>query len=258
MYSSDTPRPRVVVYDLGLQGWQVAILNSLKSAGIFTELRKFDYSKYPEFWNIKVNKGEYGWKVGILSEIVQDFPGIIVWLDSGSLMKTSFLRNIERLLVNDRCIASPTSSGSFFQWTHPGIYAYYGESKPEKFRHINNCSSGVLVFNTHTAMELLKKWLDCALHKDCIAPPGSSRKNHRQDQAALTYISAREGCFFSKTPAQFRVINHMDRVCAENIVRYEQLNSVPWKISENDRLRMKKFKGRRKGNWWDLVWEVEA
>ncbi|CAG8597223.1 184_t:CDS:2 [Paraglomus brasilianum] len=255
-FSSNTPRPRIIIYDLGLDGWQIALLNSLKSAGVFTELRKFDFSKYPDFWNIKVNAGEYGWKVGILSELVRDFPGILVWLDSGSFMRTPFLRNIEKLLKNDKCIASPKSSSTLFRWTHPGVYAYYGVPRPEKFRYVDNCSAGVLVFNTHTASKLFGEWLDCALHKDCIAPEGSSRKNHRQDQAALTYLSAREGCFCRKTPIEFNVMNHMDRNCAENIVRFEQLNSVPWNISEGDRLQMKRFKGKRKGYWWKMAWEV--
>ncbi|CAG8649852.1 1781_t:CDS:1, partial [Paraglomus occultum] len=158
---------------------------------------------------------------------------------------------------NDKCIASPTSPGSFFEWTHSGIFAYYGVPLPEEFRHIRNCSGGVLVFNTHTVSKLLGELLNCALNKDCIAPPGSNRKNHRQDQAVLTYLSAREGCFCTKNTTTFNVINHMDSDCAENIVRFEQLNSVPWNIAEQDRLGMKKFKNRHKGQWWELLWEVE-
>ncbi|CAG8567004.1 1702_t:CDS:1, partial [Paraglomus occultum] len=256
-YPSNVPRPRIVIYDFGLYGWQISLLNSLKSAGFLTELRKFDYSKYPDFWDIRIHKGEYGWKVGALSEIVRDFPGIVVWLDSGSLMRTPFLRNIENLLVKDKCIASPRSAATLFVWTHPGMYDYYGVPQPEEFRDVENCSSGVLVFNTHTAGKLLEDWLDCALHKDCIAPPGSSRKNHRQDQSAFTYLSAREGCFCNLTAAEFNVMNHMDYQCAENVVRFEQLNSVPWNITEYDRLRMKKTKSRRRGPWWDLLWEVK-
>jgi hypothetical protein len=31
-------------------------------------------------------------------------------------------------------------------------------------------------------------WRACAMVNDCIAPRGSSRKNHRQDQAVLSYL----------------------------------------------------------------------
>ena len=33
----------------------------------------------------------------------------------------------------------------------------------------------------------------CALHKECIAPEGSSRLNHRQDQAAITTLAGMHG-----------------------------------------------------------------
>ena len=33
--------------------------------------------------------------------------------------------------------------------------------------------------------------------KDCIAPPGSSRKNHRQDQAVLSYLVHKAGYPFA-------------------------------------------------------------
>ena len=35
---------------------------------------------------------------------------------------------------------------------------------------------------------VLKKWVDCALVLDCIAPPTSDITNHRQDQTALNFI----------------------------------------------------------------------
>lgn len=41
--------------------------------------------------------------------------------------------------------------------------------------------------------ELARPWYECSITRQCIAPDGSSRKNHRQDQAALTVITARNG-----------------------------------------------------------------
>jgi hypothetical protein len=38
------------------------------------------------------------------------------------------------------------------------------------------------------ALRLLHSWLACARHVECIAPAGSHRGNHRQDQAALSVL----------------------------------------------------------------------
>jgi len=35
---------------------------------------------------------------------------------------------------------------------------------------------------------LVRRWKDLALQEDVIAPPGSNRSNHRQDQALLTLL----------------------------------------------------------------------
>ena len=39
----------------------------------------------------------------------------------------------------------------------------------------------------------LRGWRECSLDVECIAPSGSHRGNHRQDQAALTVLAWRHG-----------------------------------------------------------------
>lgn len=46
-----------------------------------------------------------------------------------------------------------------------------------------------LIINSTTIQtKLMQPWLHCALEKSCIAPPGSSRRNHRQDASAITLL----------------------------------------------------------------------
>lgn len=40
---------------------------------------------------------------------------------------------------------------------------------------------------------LARPWYECSITRQCIAPDGSSRKNHRQDQAALTVLAILTG-----------------------------------------------------------------
>ena len=53
-----------------------------------------------------------------------------------------------------------------------------------------NCHGALVGLDTSkpAARAFLAAWLDCALHLECIAPPGSHRGNHRQDQAAFTLL----------------------------------------------------------------------
>ena len=37
--------------------------------------------------------------------------------------------------------------------------------------------------------DLARPWYECSLIRQCIAPNGSDRSNHRQDQAALTVLA---------------------------------------------------------------------
>ncbi|CAG8606587.1 16048_t:CDS:2, partial [Dentiscutata heterogama] len=130
------------------------ILDKFKSKKKIDELRNFNYTKYPEFWNIKKNrfsKGEYGWKVGIIKEISIEFPGFLIWSDSGTIISQKTLENLPKILKLYNGFISSKSSGTMAKWTHPGVYKYFNDD-------------------------------------ECIAPRGSSRKNHRQDQAILIYL----------------------------------------------------------------------
>ena len=82
----------------------------------------------------------------------------------------------------------PRSSGTVREWTHKGMLKAMPPT--EEFLDKPNRKGGVVLFDTRRAgvLKLLQCWTDCALDKNCIAPEGSSRKNHRQDQAALTIL----------------------------------------------------------------------
>ena len=43
------------------------------------------------------------------------------------------------------------------------------------------------------ARQLAEEWARCAMDEYVIAPVGSSRENHRQDQALLTVLAYRNG-----------------------------------------------------------------
>ena len=56
-------------------------------------------------------------------------------------------------------------------------------------RNCNGAFLGIKKDLHGAASSVMPVWVECALNRSCIAPEGSSRRNHRQDQAALTMLT---------------------------------------------------------------------
>jgi len=216
---------RLVVYDLGVFKHQQRELLRLMNRGYLDELRVFNYSTYPTFWNISEARGEYAWKPGIVAEVSKDYPGVLVWFDSGTLPERDYFENLTHLLNKYDGFLSPQSSGVMSTWVHPGVYDYYKDDA-SKYDKIANCNAATVAFDTKKVQRIIDEWYSCALDKDCIAPPGSNRTNHRQDQAILTYLVVRDG--YRCLPITLSVHTHQDRECHEIIALHEKSSkSIP-------------------------------
>jgi len=213
-------KTRIIVYDLGLSVKQNKEIDRMRKKGYLTELKLFNWSKYPSFWNIDEARGEYAWKPGMIYEVSQKYPGILIWLDSGTKVQEKFFENIDMFLSESNGFISPTSPGQMINWTHPGVYDYFNDDHT-KFDDLLNCNGASIVFDTKLTQSLINVWYECALDKDCIAPPGSSRKNHRQDQSLLTYFAAKEGRICDQDRTYFGFQIHDDRECKNEIAQYE-------------------------------------
>ncbi|MDX6747036.1 DUF1647 domain-containing protein [Polaribacter sp. PL03] len=176
---------KVIIFDLGITVKEIEIIkNDFPSF----ELRKFDYSLYPSYFNIKKNAGEYAWKPVIINNILNEFKTSVCWLDGGNKVVKP-LTSI-RKLIEFYGFYSPFSKGIISDWTHPKTLDYIGVSSDVallKKRSLNGaCVSAN--YNNIEVRNVIEKWSDCAKSKDCIAPEGSSRENHRQDQAVLSTL----------------------------------------------------------------------
>ncbi|KAG0321098.1 hypothetical protein BGZ99_004116 [Dissophora globulifera] len=223
-------RPTLIVYNLGgMSNEQMAQLQYLKDNQYIDEYRDFEYEKYPAFWDISVARGEYGWKAGIIKEVADEYRGLILWLDSGNMLALDFLRYLPGYL-DKFGFWSPRSSGSFRQYTHPGLPQFYGDTL-EMYAQESNCNGAAIAFdasNDDIYNGLLNEWYRCSTIKECIAPVGSSRTNHRQDQAALTFLVKKmhfvEQCRYF--PEHYGVTVHQDKVCRERIRAYKIMKGL--------------------------------
>lgn len=216
---------RLIVYDLGFSASQRKILRKLQKLGYLTELRTFQWSHYPDFWNITVARGEYAWKPGMIAEVARDYPGKLVWLDSGTLVDRKYFTKLNSSLRKYEGFVCPRSSGTMKVWTHPGVYDYYSDDH-NKYDHVVNCNGASVTFDTTKTQHIIDEWFKCATVKDCIAPPGSSRVNHRQDQAILTYLTAKNNLYCDYKKEKLGIHTHEDRNCRQYISNYESTHKI--------------------------------
>lgn len=176
-------RSRFVVVDLGLQASHRALLHERFPE---LEVRDFDYSRFPSYLNVKVNQGQYAWKPVIVADILEESRGPTLWLDAGCVV-TEPLFHI-RWILRRFGFYSPASTGTIRQWTHPKTLAWFGVDPGLLDRRQR---AACVVGASHAVPEarrIVQVWKECALQRDCIAPPGSDRTNHRQDQAVLSIL----------------------------------------------------------------------
>ena len=181
------PSARTTVWNLGLSAEVEATIAQMD----WVDLRVFNFGDYPDYFDIRVNAGEYAWKPTIINHMNSGKPELLVWLDAGTLVlgELTWFRKI----VGKLGFFSPPSSGNLKTWVHPRTLEKLGfTADPSLFR---NVSGGVVGYRTDSrrATALIGEWAAAALDPDCIAPQGSSRLNHRQDQAVLSVLAIQRG-----------------------------------------------------------------
>jgi hypothetical protein len=210
---------RVECYDIGLTPAEARALPRWHRASHHT----FDYAAYPPYMHASVNAGEYAWKPVIVADVVDRAraerpPCDVLWADAGCYFDA--IEPMARRIRESGGLWVRTSAGTMRDWTHPLMFQALG-ADPDAFGDTPNADATLIGFAVGSAPaaareavydDIVVPWKACALQKDCIAPPGSSRKNHRQDQAVLSYLVHRAGYRFAgDTPRDLQVRCKCDR-----------------------------------------------
>ena len=175
----------LIIYNLGLSHDKWCTIKNMFNNNNFITFKIFDYSKYPEWFNINVEAGHYAWKPTIIyNTYLDNINEKIIWMDAGNLIHNN-LCDLDFFLDN-HYVYSATSSGNIKLWTHPLTIKYMNCTWIDK----PNRNAACLGFNCkiEKVKNLIKEFYNYAQIKDCIAPDGSSRKNHRQDQAVFSIL----------------------------------------------------------------------
>lgn len=168
-------------YDLGLTATEVAFVRANYS---WTTLRTFNFSQYPPYFKIEVAMGEYAWKPIIVKEMLDTTTSAVLWLDSGDrLTRANTIQKIfSRIEKNGH--ATTMSPGTTQDWVHPATLTFLHAPNLK----IRMCNAAIVGFDMRAYEKVVRPWAKCAMERVCIAPPGATRENHRQDQAVLTVL----------------------------------------------------------------------
>jgi hypothetical protein len=208
---------RVVVYDLGLSPRNAAAIAAHPAV---LELRKFDFGTQPRHMRMtrERTRGQYAWKAVIVGELLREYDAVL-WLDAGTAIPRREAGGAGSVLtplftrLHDKGVLSAHSKEDVGTWTHPGTLAKLARATaarrgasgagaatfPRELLSRGNCNGAIIGFARHHAAyaAVFQPWLACAREEACIAPPGSSRANHRQDQAVLSALVALAGPMYS-------------------------------------------------------------
>ena len=183
-YEKEIP---IVVYNLGIEESQYRTLLDKKFNNL--NIKDFDFSSFPKFYSErdKFNRlGQYAWKSAIINKELISSKKQVLWFDTGNLITKKV--TLIRIIVSALGVFSPISAGSIINWTHKDTLNYLNTEK--SIYKKRNLTGGIVAFDweNQNARNLSKDWKDYCSVEKCIAPKGSNRDNHRQDQSILSIL----------------------------------------------------------------------
>ena len=200
------PNTSIVVYDLGLKRHQIKTLRKLRN----TQVVAYNFSHYPHYGPSMKYLRCYHWKINVINEFSNSHEDqLFLWLDA-SVRIVGLLNNCIKKLKSFPLVAgqSHLTGYNMVAFTKNSTVQYLNMTR-ESLRGMAGFQSGILLFNnSHPAAQfLLEKWVDCAMHYECIcglaSPPrhckwyqyekGGIAYNgcHRFDQATLSILVAK-------------------------------------------------------------------
>lgn len=171
------PQCRVAVFNLGLTSVELLEIKTWCRTSL-------------HWGRVVVHKDPktYAFKAEAIREGLKLF-GAVLWLDSGSSVTGPIFDAIAPLLYSDGYFLVRGQDVDMVPWVHPGMLKHFGvEASAFKGNYSYSGNTVGFVKKSPVARHIIPLWLECSRNVSCIAPVGSSKVNHRFDQAALSVI----------------------------------------------------------------------
>jgi len=184
----------LIIYDYGLNENNLNKIIKYKTLYGF-EIVKFDYCNYPEHVDLDKYTGvhcNYAFKpISIYNTCLENPNKKIIWMDCANNFNSTAINDILNILQN-QSIYSPIcckiGSIESIELHHIDVIRHF---ELENDIHLIPQRSGCLFgvdYSSICGKNIVNDWYNCSLNKNIIAPEGSSRNNHRQDQSVLTML----------------------------------------------------------------------
>jgi len=212
------PKTKAVVYDLGLH-------NEERGAVIGTgyDLRPFPFFAYPD-WVRDLMK--YAWKAACVDMVAAETgdEAAVLWCDAGDLFAGAAMK--VRRVIERQGFYCPLDFGTLGGWTHPDTRAAMNMSALEEDLPMRSTA----LCGVHMRLRgLVEEWKQWSLREEVIAPPGSSKRNHRHDMSIFTLLADRwAGSIGNGESDWFEVTKHHDDLTLEKVQDRAQ-RGVPYK-----------------------------
>lgn len=185
------PHSRIKVWDLGLDTYIKHLIKS-KFSNPNVLFFSYDFARFDRVFAMNNNSGSYAWKAQCICDSVDEDSDYIVWMDAGNIVFPSLWLGL--VLARFSGVFVCRSHGNILSWTHNitlealKIKGIYNES----LATYRNCSAaGILFFMANPkALSIISSWQTLSSLPSIICPPGSSKLNHRYDQAILSILLA--------------------------------------------------------------------
>lgn len=176
---------KLIYYDLGLTDEQRKKLEKKEKNVNWLEIRFFDFTKYPSFFNPK--NENYAWKPTLIHEVFNEKKGNILYMDSANII----LRNLKPIwdeITLKGTYVPLAGTGKLSDWTLSQSLEYL--NVPKELYDVRNRAGNTCGFSyfNDSVTKIIERWKNLAEIEECIAPPGYNRYNHKSDQSILTVL----------------------------------------------------------------------
>ncbi len=176
----------LIVYDLGLLTKQIHDIrrHEMEFEGKLL-YRYFKFEDYPDF--VRPQYNTYSWKPILIYLASIEHKGNFLWMDSANCILKN-LKPIWSEIEKKQTYAPISGSGTLKEWTVQKTLDYL--DVPTEFYDKPNRAGNAFGFSSKSEVvkDLIFRWKELALVKDCIRPEGANRSNHRDDQSLLTIL----------------------------------------------------------------------